>query len=216
MKFREIDWESCKSMSEDRELVKLSEWCEQLTTKLNRELLIIEVGCFKGRSTCILAQYGNVIAIDLFGNVDSGMGKPELIGTHHYAPFMDNIKRLELLEIIHPVVSTSSVLSLVPPMHADVVFVDASHKYHEVVKDIQYTESHVHKDHGLWIFHDYKRPGWFYPPTPGEEQRSPNRDPWEGVARALDERLEKGGWDVHEHCRGIICLRRSLEDPHRV
>lgn len=213
MKLREVDWRSCHSMSEDIELERLEYYCEQAVERSGNELAI-EIGSFHGKTTALIAQYfQQVIAIDLWGNVDWGLSHYDQIGQHHFTSFIQNMARLRLIEVVFPVVSTSKFLTTLEYMRdeeigADLIFIDGDHHYEPVKQDIERAKEYVTPE-GLMVLHDYKRPGWGYPPyDPNHPHHGPN-DPWAGVAKAIDEFLVVGEWKIFDHFKGIIALERS-------
>lgn len=200
---RKIDWRSCHSMSEDHELEKLESWCQWKSDELGREIRMLEIGSFHGKTTAIMAQFGVVLACDLWGNVEDGVKHTELIGKGTFEPFISNMVRLALIGRVIPIVSTSSFLEFFKPVEFDLAFVDGGHYFHQVNIDLHHVEPHM-SDNSLIVLHDYKRPGWGYPPF----NHNAKRDPWEGVAQAVDKFLAERPWEVHEHYAGIIALRR--------
>lgn len=205
-----IDWRSVESMSTDDELEKLEEWAKQQHELKNRELRILEIGSFKGKTTAILAQFGIVYTIDLHSNVDMGLRGDSYndIGQHHYIAFIQNMIRLKLIDKVFPITSTSTFLDTLPNLELDVIFIDAGHFYDDVKKDIGMSFNHL-VDDGIMIFHDYCRPGWKYPPfDPNHPHHTPDFDPWHGVQEAVDEFLQLGEFKIQEHYQGIVCLRR--------
>jgi len=198
-----VDWQSCHSMSEMPELLKLEEWAAFVHDREKRDLFILEIGSFCGKTTALLAQFGQVLAIDLWGNVDNGLGSYESIGQQHFHTFIQNMIRLRLVERVHPVVSTSSFLDSVSrPLNFDFAFIDGCHSYDGIKLDLDRAEPHL-SDNALLVCHDYKRPGWGYPPY---DRGGQGTDPWGGVGRAVDELLNEGMFQLHEHFLGIVAL----------
>ena len=203
-----LDWRSCDSMSIDEELLKLEEWTREIYEEKKQwsteEPLFLEIGCFHGRSTSILAQFGKVITIDLFSNIDVGIKAYDYIGQMHFTDFIKNMIRLELIDRVFPVVSTSNFLSVLPKMEFDVIFIDGDHHFDQVKKDIYNSLYHL-SDKGLIIFHDYKR----CPPFDiNDIDRIPDEDAWVGVRVAVDELLELGGFEIKKYYSGIVALGR--------
>jgi SAM-dependent methyltransferase len=203
-----IDWRSVESMSEDHELEKFESWAKDKYDTKQRELRILEIGSFKGKTTAILAQFGIVYAVDLWGNVDQGDKCYNDIGQHHYISFIQNMIRLKLIDRVFPITSTSVFLDTLPNLELDVIFIDAGHFYEDVKKDIGMSFKHL-VDDGIMIFHDYKRPGFGYPPyDPNHPHHGPH-DPWWGVVKAVDEFISLGEFEIQEHYAGIVCLRKK-------
>lgn len=205
---REIDWQSCYSMSagDVNEYAALDRWCDMLHQERGRDLRIIEIGSYQGRSATMMAQYGTVMCIDLFGDIGEGTTRPEYIGRGHFTEYIANIERLGLVDRVFPLVGTSDCLNFFPDLYADIVFVDGSHYYEPVKKDIWNVLRHLNSA-GLLCFHDFKRPSWGYPPIDGMEQRSPV-DPWWGVAKAVDEFLQNEEFEIFEKVEGIVSIRK--------
>jgi predicted O-methyltransferase YrrM len=202
----EIDWRSCESMAEEREQLRMEQWVRTHAEEQGRELRILEIGAFHGQSTSILAQFGRVLTVDTWGNVDRTCEENyDQIGTHHYLSFIGNMTRLRLIDQVFGTTSTSSFLDFLPYMAFDVAFIDAGHFYEDIKKDIEKSVHHIVLG-GLLILDDYKRPGYGFPPIEGE--MISDLDIWPGVARAVDELLAEGNFEIIEHYYGKICLRR--------
>jgi hypothetical protein len=205
---RVIDWRSVESMSTDDELEKLEEWAG-----LNQDssAWALELGSFKGKTTAIIAQFfEKVVAGDLWGNVDHGVGSYDQIGTHHFDAFIRNMTRLKLINIVIPVVGTlDHIAQLFTPERFVFIFVDGDHSYEWCKKDLEAADPLLSPG-GLLVCHDYKRPGFGYPPfTPGHPHHGPI-DPWGGVARAVDEFLaSRPNYAIHEHFAGIVAMRKE-------
>lgn len=195
-----IDWRSCYSMSEDHELLKMEEWCQGLYA--GKELDILEIGSYQGKTTALLAQFGFVVCIDLWAEILDGEKDYDHIGTINWPEFLYNMKRLKLINHrVFPVISSSTFADFLMDQFYDVVFIDGCHKYEAVKKDLNQTCNLV-RPGGIIILHDYKRPGWGYPPY----DRNKDHDPWWEVAKAVDEFLMKPEWSIKEHYAGIVAL----------
>lgn len=102
---------------------------------------VIEVGCFVGKSTIFFCECGvdMVYAIDNFKGTD----EPYLRNIHlrklvdgMLASFMENIRNAGVLHKVQVIQGDShKVYKSVPD--ADMVYIDASHKYEDVKKDIE-------------------------------------------------------------------------------
>lgn len=204
----EVDWRSCFSMSDMPELEKFEKWLWNAMNRRGRELRCLEIGSFHGKTTAIMAQFGEVIAVDLWGNVESGLGNKENVGQMNFGHFIENMIRLGLIERVHPVCSTSKFLNFLPPLVLDVAFIDGDHSYEAVKLDIDRCERHVDEG-GMIILHDVRRPGWGFPYPDGSPPDRSEQDPWGGVARACDELLETRRFKIYEHYLGIVALERS-------
>ena len=206
-KIKNLDWQSLHSMGEIPEFEKLEEWCDNCSKSYGYRAL--EIGSFHGKSTALIAQYFNpVYAIDLWSNVDDGMKSYQDIGQQHFISFIKNMVKLEVIDHVIPIVGTSSVLDTMPFLNIDFIYIDASHYYEDVKKDIRCAVRHL-SGSGVLAGDDYKRPGWGYPPyDPNHPHHGPN-DPWSGVARAFDEFLaENSEFKIKEHYLGKVLISK--------
>jgi hypothetical protein len=113
---------------------------------------VIEIGSFKGKSTCCLA-FGcrgtkkRVIALDPFD------GGPDLPQRDSFEEFSRNIKRGGLTEYVEPIIgiSTEALKTWKKPIHF--LFIDGSHKYEDVLADFEGFYPHVAPG-GLIACHD--------------------------------------------------------------
>lgn len=110
-------------------------WLFKTAKSLPDKATIVEIGSFKGRSTCSLA-YGckgtdkHVFAIDTFegNNVDF----------HHRGFFRDfwyNIEKCGLTSYITPIQGWSSEVAKVWDRPIHLLFIDGSHQYKDVISD---------------------------------------------------------------------------------
>lgn len=132
----------------------------------------VEVGSWKGRSVCFLAveveNSGKKISID---SVDTWLGSEEHVGHEIlkedklYKEFIMNIEPVK--HIVNPIRMTSlDAANLYVDESLDFVFIDASHKYEDVLDDIKAWYPKVKKG-GFFAGHDYPS--------------------WSGVVQAVDE-----------------------------
>lgn len=149
---------------------------------------IIEVGCWKGRSSAFLAveiiNSGKKINFDC---VDTWLGSPNE-SEHQNDSFVQKNELYELFlsntepvkHIINPIRLTSKEASkLYPDNSIDIIFIDACHDYDCVIEDIKSWMPKVKSD-GILAGHDY--PGW------------------PGVQKAVDELLDSGNIHTQESC----------------
>lgn len=208
-----LDWKSIESMSTDDELEKLEKWTKQQYDKKQKELRIIEIGSFKGKTTALLAQFGIVYAIDIWSNVDQGIRGDSYnsTGQHHYISFIQNMVRLKLIDRVFPITSTSKFLDTLPNLGVDIIFIDGCHFYDEVKQDLNLSFRHLNDD-GIIVVHDYLRDGFARPPYNKDHPHhtfDPKKDPWWGVARAVNEFIGLGEFGIQEHFCGIVYLKRN-------
>ena len=140
----------------------------------------VEIGCWKGRSTSYLAvEILNSNKRIKFDCIDTWDGSAEHLDPSHWAfvpEFIDDkdwiyfqfIKNTRPIgEIINPIRTTSlKGSSLYPNRSLDFVFIDASHEYKDVIKDLHAWYPKVKKG-GYIGGHDYST--------------------WDGVKLAVDE-----------------------------
>lgn len=159
---------------------------------------VVEIGSHRGKSTCCLAagvrhsgSGARVYACDLWM---AGLGRT----FDHYSSeetwriFQDQVKRMKLGKIIHPVQGQSTKLARRRKKPIDVLFIDASHKYAGVHADFVAWSGFVRAG-GLIAFHDY-----------GTR--------FEGVDRVVNEELMgSGGWDWVATADRIFTARRKAD-----
>jgi hypothetical protein len=188
-----VDWRSCLGINAESENEFLDQIVNQYRDFLGRDLVSLEIGSYHGLSSALLAQYGTVFAIDLWGDIHDCESDYETIGQVNFVFFIQNMLRLQLLGRVFPLVSTSQILNHLPPMKFDVIYIDGGHYYHLVRMDIERTRRHLGPN-GLLICHDYKRNG---------------DAPDLGVNIVVDELLATEKWIVIEKFQGTVVLTRS-------
>lgn len=150
-------------------------WLFNAARSLSDGSNIVEIGSYKGRSTCCLGFgcYGakkRVYAIDRFD------GGPDLPRQDSLREFSENIERCGLSEYVVASVGMSSEIgkNWTKPIH--LLFVDGSHQYEDVVTDFDVFFPKVVAN-GIVAFHDV--------------------DPkWPGVLRAWNEVVKSNLVDV--------------------
>lgn len=127
----------------------------------------VEIGSFKGRSTCFLGSgcrmggKGKVIAVDHFkGSPEHQKGGHEEtreIVTHGstFSVFQNNIDRFQLGDTVAPLSGSSQEVSNIYGGKARMLFIDGDHSYQGTKADYQAWESRV-QTHGIICFHDYQ------------------------------------------------------------
>lgn len=115
--------------------------------------IILEIGSFKGRSTCFLASgcrgtRKKVFAVDTFNGNDRDFGYRDFLGE-----FVGNIKRGGLSRHVQPLVGVSWEVGEAwnKPIH--LLFIDGSHEYEDVLRDFEAFFPHVVPG-GIVAFHD--------------------------------------------------------------
>lgn len=191
---QQIDWLSCRSEQMSSEQRIIEKWVKEYQDSLGGiDLKILEIGSDEGQSTALLAQFGEVFAIDLWSEESLHGRDYDTIGSRFYK-FQQNMNRLRIVDRVFPICNTSKALSFMGFMDFGVVYIDGGHSYEAVKQDIE--ESRKHLTHsGIMIFDDLAQPG--------------DPDPWEGVARAIYELIDEGEFRMVEHIRAKACLRRK-------
>ncbi len=114
---------------------------------------IVEIGSFKGRSTCCLA-FGcrgtkkHIFAVDSFNGNDWDFAERDF-----FKEFQHNIERCGVGGTVEPVVGLSREVSKGWNTPIQMLFVDGSHRYEDVLADFEGFFPHV-TDGGLVAFHD--------------------------------------------------------------
>lgn len=204
---RDLDWRSIESMSEIHENLAIERIVKAHYESKGRDLRILEIGSFKGRSTAILAQFGTVFSIDLHSNIDIGIRAYDTIGQMAFPDFIKNMIRLRLIDRVFPMICTSKILDEIPNMELDVAYIDGCHEEDAVIADIEKTVRHL-ADDGILLLDDVLRPGFSVEPfDPNHPHHGPN-DPWAGVTKAVKRLVALGEYAPFEHYYGLIALKR--------
>jgi len=147
-------------------------WLFRTARALPDGATIVEIGSFKGRSTCSLA-YGcrgtnkHVYAIDTFSGNDVDFRPREvLLGgrkegscaplSHDgdfFDDFLNNITKCGLTAYVTPIRGRSSEVGKTWDRPIHLLFIDGSHQYEDVLKDFEIFYPHVAPG-GIIAFHD--------------------------------------------------------------
>jgi predicted O-methyltransferase YrrM len=137
-------------------------WLFRAAKSLPDESIIVEIGSFKGRSTCALA-YGckgtrkHVFAVDTFQGNSTDFTLAKVARRGFTEPFFDvfrsNIEKNGLSALVTPVRGTSAeaATNWDKPIH--LLFIDGSHEYEAVLADFNNFFPHVVPG-GIVAFHD--------------------------------------------------------------
>jgi predicted O-methyltransferase YrrM len=168
---------------------------------------IVEIGSFKGKSTCWLA-YGaksagreKVTAIDPFtGSPEHLHGEvlsdPDLEELGSTLPiFEENLRKLNLFDYVVPIVALSAAAAAVWNRPIRLLFIDGDHSYEGAKQDFELWSPHVVPG-GLIALHDIGH--------------------WEGVTRFYRE-LMSGTTHYEEVLElfGLVVLEKKSEDGAR-
>lgn len=144
---------------------------EHLINMLPDNSLMAEIGCFRGRSLCsiadiIIRKNITVQAVDLFDKVYSKeYVEPDVYLNRGgmWDDFVGNIDRFGLTDRVRALWSTSlNAANLLSTTMYDLVFIDADHSYEAVKADIEAWWPKV-KIGGILAFHDYDHNGRSWP-----------------------------------------------------
>lgn len=129
-----------------------------LASSLSEGATIVEIGCFKGKSTACLAfgcpKNAHIFAIDTFeGNKEDFLKGVQFSGGNFFNQFVRNIKKLRLSSKITPLRGFSEDIGKEWKRSIDLLFIDGSHVYEDVKKDFELFFPWV-KPGGVVAFHD--------------------------------------------------------------
>jgi len=125
--------------------------------------LIIELGCWKGRSICsiadqIIRKNLSVVLVDTFqgtpGEIAHAFAKTEDIKSI----LIDNLKKFKIYERCQIVPATTDEAAGLFTEQTDMIFIDADHSYESVRSDIINWDPKL-KENGILCGHDYLWPG---------------------------------------------------------
>jgi predicted O-methyltransferase YrrM len=144
-------------------------WLFNTARSLPNHAKIVEVGSYKGRSTCCLAlacrgTQKRVFAIDTFD------GGPDLPKAELLPDFSNNLARSGLSAHVEPTIGLSGLVASTWDKPINFLFVDGSHQYADVVADFAGFFPHVVPG-GIVAFHDVN-------------------ESWPGVLRAWTETIK--------------------------
>lgn len=153
---------------------------------------ILEIGCWAGQSTSILAQYakekgGQVWVIDTFkGSEETGL---EDIASKNniLSVFYHNMQKLNLLHLINLRIGKSQeVAHSYPNLFFDFIFIDGDHRYQGIKADLDLYCPKLQSG-GLICGHDYEGGG--YDPAYIYEDFAINKH--HGVIKAVNDKFGK-------------------------
>lgn len=133
----------------------------------DREMNILEVGTWLGKSTCYLAGHIKawakpitIWAVDTFEGDPTCEFQQEVVKKNNgsiLSLFNQNIHDLGLQDYIKPIVSTSQTcLDKLPEIKFDIIIIDAAHDYNSVKNDINYLWPAL-KEGGIMMGHDFEK-----------------------------------------------------------
>jgi len=129
------------------------QWLFEAAYSLPGPANIVEIGSFRGRSTCALASgcrgtEKRVFAIDTFDGNDCDFPARNFLDE-----FSGNVKRCGLSEYVVPMVGVSREIARTWSEPISLLFIDGSHKHEDVLADFDGFFPHVVPG-GMVAFHD--------------------------------------------------------------
>lgn len=143
---------------------EIGEALAKLAGKVNKSQAIVEIGSYKGKSTCYLAsgskkgKGAKVYAIDawdLEGNESGrfGFAKPET-----YEAFEEQIKKAQVKQMVTPIKGFSlDVAKTWDGPKIGLLFIDGDHARRSVVRDFRAWRPYLVPGKSLVVFDDYTR-----------------------------------------------------------
>lgn len=162
-------------------------WLFEAAYSLPDRASVVEIGSFMGRSTCSLAfgcrgSQKRVFAIDSFNGNDG-----DFPARGFFDEFSANVARCGLSQYVEPVVGVSHEVARTWSKPIDLLFIDGSHRYEDVLADFEAFFPHVVPG-GLVAFHDVC-------------------DNWPGVLRLWEETAKRQLVDTG-HCKSLAYGRK--------
>ena len=152
-------------------------WFFTTARSLPDRAVIVEIGSFKGRSTCCFA-YGcrgttkRIFAIDTFAGNNSDFKEGKTFqGGSYFDVFWHNLESRGLAQFVTPIRGLSIDAARTWSEPIDLLFIDGSHVYEDVVSDFENFFPHV-KPGGIVAFHDVAE-GWPGPTRAWREIAAP-------------------------------------------
>jgi predicted O-methyltransferase YrrM len=159
-----------------------AEWLFNSARSVPEPTNLVEIGSYKGRSTCCLALGCRNTKKRIFA-IDSFDGGPDLPKANSFADFSGNLRRCGLANYVEPIVGLSGDVAKRWDKPIHFLFIDGSHAYEDALADFAGFFPHVVPG-GMVAFHDVKN------------------ENWPGVNRAWHERIERQLIDV-DYCGTI-------------
>jgi SAM-dependent methyltransferase len=173
---------------------------KKIVNDANEKSHFVEVGVWKGRSASFMAvEINNSKKHIKFDCIDTWEGSVEhqeydiIVNKKLYDLFLENIEPVK--DIINPIkMSSLDAVNLYEDKSLDFVFIDASHEYEDVKKDILAWLPKV-KVGGILAGHDYSQM-------------------WDGVVKAVDEIFGTDNLEISEVC--WIYKKQNIEKFYNI
>jgi predicted O-methyltransferase YrrM len=133
-------------------------WLFNAARSLPKRANIVEIGSYKGRSTCCLALGCRGTEKRIFA-VDTFDGGPNLPKADSLRDFTVNLTRFDLQEFVEPIAATSTEVAKTWNRPIHFLFVDGSHLYEDVLADFTGFFRHVLPG-GIVALHDVVNTAW--------------------------------------------------------
>ena len=174
-----------------------------------KNLKIVEVGCWEGLSTGIIANEikgkGELFAVDHWQGNPGTIIEQKALLTDVYGYFKLNMKRLDVWDTVNPMVMDSeTAASIFADEILDFVFIDANHLYPSIKQDIEMWLPKVKKG-GILCGHDAE---FYYSKLTDEERNIVNVLIGEDYIRLGD------GQETGVHPGVVKALYEVLDDKH--
>ena len=174
-----------------------------------KNLMVVEIGCWEGLSTAIIANEikgkGKLFAVDHWKGNPGTLIEQKALLTDIYAYFQLNMKRLDVWDVINPMVMDSeTAASICADGILDFVFIDANHIYPSIKKDIEIWLPKLKPD-GILCGHDAE---FYYSKLTDEEKNIVNVLIGEDYIRLGD------GQETGVHPGVVKALHKCLDDKH--
>jgi predicted O-methyltransferase YrrM len=135
-----------------------AKWLFETVRSLPNRANIVEIGSYKGRSTCCLALACRKSEKRVFA-IDSFDGGPNLPKVNSLPEFTKNMQRFGLSAYVEPIVGLSTDVAKSWDKPISLLFVDGSHIYQDVLADFACFGPHVLRG-GIIAFHDVTNESW--------------------------------------------------------
>ncbi len=158
--------------------------------------LILEIGCWTGRSTVALAtarKDARIVSVDWFKGSPGTAQKPYASSHDVFNIWRGNLRKRNITNVCLMYMSSFDACSLMKNHMFDMIFIDGDHRYSHVKSDIVMWKSRVKKG-GIICGHDYEKhstecPEWMMKETDRDFLPSESLHP--GVIRAVSELFPK-------------------------
>lgn len=158
-----------KKMSPKGVMIVEAEILWQQVVELPKGAIIVEIGSWTGSSTYAMALGCKDNDVKIFA-VDTFMGSPggeqewsKNMGSNYFETFKNNLEEFIDNGTVTPLeMSSAGALMYTPKLEPDMIFIDGSHQYEDVLFDLTYWWERL-KPNGLLALHDSNGHPNFHP-----------------------------------------------------